>query len=238
VRTIGVVGGGAAGVEMLLAMQWHLRSTLRASAPRFTLVTDAPALLAEFPAAVRKKFGRVLVEREVVLHLASPVVAVEPGSIVIERGRRVAVDRVVWATAASAQRWPQAAGLDCDRQGFITLDAMLRSTSHPFVFAAGDCATQDDHPRPKSGVFAVRQGPPLATNLRRAARGEPLVPYAPQRRALALISTGDRHAIAVRGPFVAEGDWVWRWKDRIDRRFMAQYVPPAASRGKPPSPSP
>ena len=41
--------------------------------------------------------------------------------------------------------------------------------------------------------------------------------------ALALITTGDRHAIATRGPFVAEGDWVWRWKDRIDRRFMAKY---------------
>jgi selenide,water dikinase len=76
-------------------------------------------------------------------------------------------------------------------------------------------------------VFAVRQGPPLAANLRHAALGQPLVNYVPQQRALALITTGGRHAIASRGPFVAAGAWVWRWKDRIDRRFMAKYVAPA-----------
>ena len=94
------------------------------------------------------------------------------------------------------------------------------------MFAAGDCAAQLGHPRPKSGVFAVRQGPPLAANLRRAANELPLQKYVPQRHALALISTGDRHAIASRGPFVVEGDWVWRWKDRIDRAFMAKYSLP------------
>ena len=76
---------------------------------------------------------------------------------------------------------------------------------------------------PKSGVYAVRQGPPLATNLRRAARGEAPAAFVPQRSALALISTGNRHAIASRGAFAVEGDWVWRWKVRIDRGFMAKY---------------
>lgn len=112
----------------------------------------------------------------------------------------------------------------CDPRGFVRVDEHLRSPSHPCVFAAGDCATEDGHPRPKAGVFAVRQGPPLAANLRRAAHGQPLRRFVPQREALALITTGDRHAIATRGPFVAEGRWVWRWKDRIDRRFMAKYA--------------
>ena len=112
----------------------------------------------------------------------------------------------------------------------MRMDEYLRSVSHPFVFGAGDCAAQDAHPRPKSGVYAVRQGPPLATNLRRAARGETPVAFVPQRSALALISTGDRHAIASRGAFAVEGDWVWRWKDRIDRGFMAKYRDPADRR--------
>ena len=177
----------------------------------------------------------ILVARGVVLHFDSPAVAVEPGAVVVAHGRRIAADRIVWAVAAAAQPWLAASGLACDARGFVRVDEALRSPSHPFVFAAGDCATQAQHPRPKSGVFAVRQGPPLAGNLRRVARGAPTTAYIPQRRALALITTGGRHAIASWGPFVAQGSWVWRWKDRIDRRFMAKYVPPAGA-GSAPAP--
>lgn len=233
-RTIAVVGGGAAGVEIVLAMHARLAGALGAGAPRFALITDRPHLLPEHPPAVRARFGRILVERGVVLHLDSPATAVEPGAVVVAHGRRIAADRIVWAVAASAPPWLAASGLACDGRGFVRVDAALRSPSHPFVFAAGDCATQIGQPRPKSGVFAVRQGPPLAANLRSAAHGTPPTPYVPQRRALALITTGGRHAIASRGPFVAEGAWVWRWKDRIDRRFMAKYVPPAHAGSAPP----
>lgn len=227
VRAVAVVGGGAAGVEILLAMQARLAAALGAGAPRFALVTDRPHVLAEHPPAVRARIGRILVERGVVLHFDSAVTAVAPGAVVATHGRRIAADRIVWAVGASAPPWLAASGLACDERGFVQVDAALRSPSHPFVFAAGDCASQVGHPRPKSGVFAVRQGPPLAENLRRVAYGAPTLAYVPQRRALALITTGGRHAIATRGPFVAAGAWVWRWKDRIDRRFMAKYACPA-----------
>ena len=229
VRTIAVVGGGAGGVEMLLAMQHRLASVMGADVPRFALVTDTAAILAQHAPIVRARFGRILVERGVVLHLASPATAVEPGTIIVTQGRRIAVDRIVWATSAAAAPWLAESGLACDDTGFVRVDDHLRSTSHAIVFAAGDCAAQLDRPRPKSGVFAVRQGPPLAANLRRAANGAALRRYVPQRHALALISTGGKHAIASRGPFVAEGDWVWRWKNRIDRAFMAKYRLPIAA---------
>jgi len=228
VRGIAVVGGGAGGVELLLAMQQRLRVTLGDAAPRFALITDRPHLLPEHAPAVRARFGRLLVAREVVLHLDSGAVAVEDGAVIVTQQRRIAADRIVWVTSAAAQPWLAASGLACDERGFLLLDEHLRSTSHPFVFAAGDCATQVAHPRPKSGVFAVRQGPPLVANLRRSLHDQPLVRFVPQRHALSLISTGDRHAIASRGPWMIEGDWVWRWKDRIDRRFLARYRPPAA----------
>ncbi|HTP99030.1 MAG TPA: FAD-dependent oxidoreductase [Casimicrobiaceae bacterium] len=229
VRSVAVVGGGAGGVEILLAMQHRLVSVLRADAPRFALITDNPTVLPTHAPIVRARFGRILVERGVVLHLSSGAIAVEPGTIIVTHGRRIAVDRIVWATQAAAQPWLAESGLACDDAGFVRVDEHLRSTSHPFVFAAGDCASQLGRPRPKAGVYAVRHGPALAANLRRAAHELPLRGFHPQRHPLALISTGNRHAIASRGPFAAEGDWVWRWKDRIDRRFVAKYTLPVAA---------
>jgi selenide,water dikinase len=229
VRTIVVVGGGAGGVEALLAMQYRLAQTLGAEAPRFALVTDAPHVLPEQARSVRKRLGTLLVARDVVLHTGSAVVAVDSGGVVTADGRRIAADRVVWATGAAAAPWLAASSLECDARGFVRVNRHLQSISDPLVFAAGDCAALEGQPRPKAGVFAVREGPPLAANLRHAVRQEALEDYAAQRRALALITTGERRAVAAWGPFAAEGRWAWRWKDRIDRAFCARYrMPPPA----------
>jgi len=50
--------------------------------------------------------------------------------------------------------------------------------------------------------------------------------YVPQRRALALISCGARHAIVDWGGLSAEGAWAWTWKDRLDRRWVEQFKAP------------
>src|SRR6185369_1360634 len=72
--------------------------------------------------------------------------------------------------------------------------------------------------------YAVRQGPPLAANLRRALAGKRLRRAVPQRRGLALIGTGDQKAVASRGPFAAYGPRLWQLKDWIDRRWMRRYT--------------
>lgn len=227
VRTVAVVGGGAGGVEMLLAMQYRLAQALGEDAPRFALITDQPHLMAQHTPSVRKRFGKMLVARDVVLHTGSAAVAVENGAVITASGRHIAADRVVWATSASAEPWLATSSLACDERGFVRVNRFLQSVSDPFVFAAGDCASQDDQTRSKSGVFAVREGPPLAANLRHAVRHEPLQPFAPQQRLLSIIVTGARHAVASWGPVEADGEWVWRWKDRIDRGYIARYRLPA-----------
>jgi selenide,water dikinase len=93
----------------------------------------------------------------------------------------------------------------------------------PMCSRPGDCAALIETPRAKAGVFAVQAGPLLAANLRRRARSERLRAWHPQRRHLALISAGERYAVASRGPFKAEGAWVWIVKDAIDRRWMRVY---------------
>jgi selenide,water dikinase len=220
-----VVGGGAGGVETLLAMQARFgRETGRADAVACHLVTDADDVLPDHTPRVQAILRRILAERGVALHLGSRVERVGPGAVDGANGRAVRGDAIVWATGAAPLPWLRDTGLALDAAGFVAVNDRLQSISHAHVFAAGDCATIVGHPRPKSGVYAVREGPPLAANLRAALSGRPLVRYLPQRRVLALVSTGDRYAVASRGRFAAEGAWVWRWKDWLDRRFVARYA--------------
>jgi len=234
VGSLAVVGGGAGGIEILLAMQARLAAGIGAAMPRFALVTDLPHLLPRHAPAVRRRVQRILAARAITVHFDAQAVAIEPGAVIARDGRRIAADRIVLATSAAAPAWLAATGLACDGAGFVTVDEHLRSPSHAFVFAAGDCASQQGQSYPKSGLYAVRQGPVLADNLRRHLRGEPLSAFHPQRTALALLATGDRRAIMSWSWFAAEGAWVWRWKDAIDRRFMARYRFPAPASG--PSP--
>ena len=221
-RRILFVGGGAASVEVLLAVQ-HRFAQAHLPDVEMQLATDADGPLPGHNARVRAIFARVLSERGVRVHTRSRIVRVNEDAALTDGGARIGFDALVWATGAAAARWPGRSGLACDPDGFVLIDDTLQSISHPRVFAAGDIATQLGHPRPKSGVYAVRQGAPLARNLRAALAGGRLERFVPQRAALALISTGDRYAVMSRGRWALEGAWVWRWKDWLDRRFMRRY---------------
>ena len=225
---IGVVGGGAGGVELTLAVQYRLQKLLAAEgrdAGRldFHLFSDTDDILVTHNRFVRAKYRRIMEERGVRLHLGQAVTEVGLGKLSRAEGETFALDEILWVTMAGAQAWLRDTGLALDARGFIQVADTLESVSHPGVFAAGDVASVVDHPRPKSGVFAVRQGPPLARNLRRALQGRPAKPFRPQSEFLSLISTGDRYAVASRSWWALEGRWVWTWKDWIDRRFMDKY---------------
>ena len=225
---IGVVGAGAGGVELALAVQYRLRKLLTAEgrdlgALEFHLFSDTDDILVTHNRFVRAKYRRIMQERGVRLHLGQAVTGVGPGKLSRADGETFALDEILWVTMAGAQAWLRDTGLALDARGFIQVADTLESVSHPGVFAAGDVASVVDHPRPKSGVFAVRQGPPLARNLRRALQGRPAKPFRPQSEFLSLISTGDKYAVASRSWWALEGRWVWTWKDWIDRRFMDKY---------------
>ena len=115
-------------------------------------------------------------------------------------------------------------GLDLDSDGFVKVRPTLQAIGHDEIFATGDCASLVSHPRlPKAGVYAVREAPVLAHNLKAFAGGGALQVFRPQRRILALLNLGDGHAVAVRGSLSAEGAWAWWLKDRIDRAFVRRY---------------
>jgi selenide,water dikinase len=219
---IGVVGGGAGGVELALAMH-HRLNFFGATETSLFLLTDAPTIVPDHHPQARAFLEQALRATSIEVHTRTRVVEVIEGRLRAAGGGELSFDALVWAGGAAAPAWIERSGLSTDDLGFVAVHDTLQSTSHGNVFAVGDVADMVNHPRPKAGVFAVRQGPILTRNLLRSLRGSKLVSYHPQRHALALISTGRRHAVASRGPLVFAGDWVWRWKNWIDRRFVARY---------------
>ncbi len=228
--SLAVVGGGVGGVELTLNMQtrlWQLLDELGRSRADLTihLFHRGLEIANGRNRSTRQRLHRRFSERGVKLHLQESVCSLEE----IEQGQRqvhcesgltVTCDRVFWVTNASAPDWLQGSGLATDDQGFLLVEDTLQSCSHPNIFAAGDVATMKNYPRPKAGVFAVRQGPPLFHNLQAYLQGAPLKSFTPQKQYLNIIDTGDGSAIASRGPFTFESKLMRGWKDRIDRQFM------------------
>jgi selenide,water dikinase len=216
ILSIVVVGGGAAGFELALAAQHRLGRQGYVS-----LVAD-PSLLAGYPTRVVAR-GRNALKRRGVTVVEDECAEIDIGHVVLKGGARLRCDAAWITNGVAAPAWLAASGLTLDARGFVATEATLQSRSHPNVFAAGDVASRTDNPHPKSGVHAVRAGPVLALNLRRALAGSPLLPHEPPRRTLNLLSCGSRDAIACWGAWSAQGPWVWHWKDRIDRRFVGGH---------------
>lgn len=211
-----VVGGGAAGVEIVLALRQRF-----GPAPALRLVAGGPHILPGFSPLLRHRLAKVLADRAIAVSVGQRVTAVSAHYVHFADGSRLPAAATIWATAAAPQPWLATTGLALDH-GFLRVNARLQAAPH--VFAAGD--TVAFHPDvPRSGVHAVRAGPVLAHNLRAWLLGEDLRCYHPQRRALAILATGPRHAVlAGRGP-VWSGRWVWLLKRHLDRRWVARHRP-------------
>lgn len=220
---IAVVGGGPGGTELALALAQRYRERAR-----IVLVCDTAEPLGSAPAYARSVARAALVDANVELACGVTAGAWTDGKLALSDGSFLEVATVLWATGVVGPAMLAAAGLDCDATGCVRVSATLRSISHDFVFAAGDCATIESNPRPKAGVWAVRAGAPLAGNLRRAAGGQALRQWRPQAEALAIVGLGDGRALAWRNGVAVAGRAVWRWKDWIDRRWMRMYQEPMA----------
>jgi pyridine nucleotide-disulfide oxidoreductase family protein len=207
-RRIAVAGGGAGGVEIALALRYHGAAV--------TLYSDR----ALAPPALAQRVERVLRASGVDFRPGMAVSGLEPGPVVIAGAARQEFDLVLLATGAAPLPWLKSSGLERDERGFVAVRETLQSVSHPEVFASGDCASLEGSGVPKNGVYAVRQGEALVQTFRSLAQGQAPVAYRPQRRALLLMSYGRRRAIAQWGGWTAQGAWVWRWKNRIDRAWI------------------
>ncbi|MGK0459666.1 MAG: selenide,water dikinase [Candidatus Azotimanducaceae bacterium] len=222
VSSVAVVGAGAGGVELTLAIHEHISKQSNAK-PDMHLIAASDVILPGYHPDVQVRLRQRLLERKIEIHLGARVRGVTKSAVLNDFGGEVLADEVFWVTSAASQSWLGKTGLELDESGFVAIKPTLQSTNFDSVFAAGDIAQNSKYPRPKAGVFAVRQGPILYQNIRRYLLGQTPKAYKPQTQFLSLVSTGGRSAVATKGRYRSEGGWVWRWKDWIDHRFMDKF---------------
>ena len=215
---IAVIGGGAAGVEMALAMRQRLPSCAITIACGDTLVPN-------FPASARQRVRKTLKRRRITV-IYERITSIQAGAVQLHSGALLACDLPLLATGAQAAPWLATSGLACDEQGFVQVDATHRATSHPEVFASGDACQRIDCQLPHNAKGAQHVGPTLAFNLAAAVRNGHAKHHQPARWALTLLDCSDGSGIAIWGRRSAQGRWVCWLKNWIDRRFLSRFAHP------------
>lgn len=214
---IAVIGAGATGVELAFAVRRRLPNAA------VTLVAGPHAPGANYAPPVQQRLRKLLKKRGITV-LKDTATSIEAHQVHLGCGASLACDVPLLATSVQPPAWLAGSGLELDAQGFIAVNAYQQSINHPHVFATGDISTRSDQALARNGVYALRAGPALLSNLHAATTGVALNAYSPPEGTLNLLSCGGRYALASWGKYSAQGHWVWWLKNWIDRRFVAKHT--------------
>lgn len=219
---LAVVGGGASGSELALAIHKRLQGM---KGLEMTLLHAGERLLPQHPQTASHAFADAVRARGIALRLQARVVGAEGDALVLESGERVPFDVVLWATTGAPPPLLRDSGLPLDPAGFLRVHPTLQSEGDPAIFGTGDCIALSSHPDlPRNGVYAVREGDVLWENAWRFLDERPLEPFRPQKRVLALFNTADGDAVLSYGAFATKGKRARALKESIDRRWMARFT--------------
>ncbi len=221
VKSLSVVGGGAGSVEVIMAMAFKL--TPINSSLKYHLVTSSDDILPTYNRSVVKRVKHQFKKYKIDIHTSSRVEKLSQGILHCQNSNQILTDEIIWCIQASGSSWLKQSRLECDDAGFMKVRQTLQSLHYDYIFAAGDIANMVADPRPKAGVYAVRQAEILFDNLRAQLLSQSLVDYKPQDGFLSLLALGEKQATGSKSIFSFSGDWVWRWKNSIDVKFMDQF---------------
>ncbi|MER7169989.1 NAD(P)/FAD-dependent oxidoreductase [Streptomyces mesophilus] len=126
-----VVGGGLTGVEAV--------TEIAETHPGLDVALAARGELGDWLSTkgaqhLRKVFGKL----GITTYEHTSVAAVEADQVKTADGEAVAADVTVWTTGFATHPIAEASGLQVTEGGQIVVDAMMRSVSHPDVYAVGD----------------------------------------------------------------------------------------------------
>lgn len=228
-----VVGGGAAGVEVLLNATARVRGHPGFG---FTLLEPGPRLLGHFAPGLGELAGRRLRERGVDVRLNARAGQVEEGGVRLMGDERVPADLVLWATGTRGQAWLGGSGLPVDGKDRLCVTRTLQVPGHPRGLGAGDAVSVAGLDLDPSGVNAVKEGLHLrgqvgrllrALSLGQAPEDVRLRPFRPYPASPYLVSTGTPEGWIALGPHLWSRGRGWLLlKHLADRVWMSRYHAP------------
>lgn len=221
IKSLAVVGGGAGSIEIIMAIAFKLKRV--DASIQYHLVTVADDILPSYNRSVLKRVKRQFKKYNIKIHASTRVEKLGQNTIYCQNADPILADEIIWCTQAAGSSWLQQSTLECDAAGFMKVRQTLQSLQYDHIFAAGDIANMVANPRPKAGVYAVRQAEILFHNLQALLLKQPLDHYIPQDGFLSLLALGEKQATGAKSIFSFSGDWVWRWKDSIDVKFMQKF---------------
>ena len=214
-----VAGGGVTGVELAASIAGL--AARRGGAATVTILAGGGRPLRGVPESAAGPLLDSLAARGVQL-MPGHATAVHPDRLDTSTGS-LPFDLLAIATGLRPSPLLASLGLPLGEDGGLAVDDHLRSLADPRVHGAGDCIALSGHSLPRAGVFAVRQAPVLLHNLLAAAEGGAPRRFRSQGRHLWIMNLGDGTGFASYGPLHGRGRLALRWKDWLDRRFLARF---------------
>jgi NADH dehydrogenase FAD-containing subunit len=217
-----VVGAGAAGIEISLALRAGMKREGKFA--KIVIVERKNEILQGYDKKIVKAIWKKLAVNDIGMIVGEKIEAADKGRIFLTLGKEQAYDILVWATGPSANPMYKEAGLKTDKSGFVLVNKYLQALDYPYIFGAGDCVSFFDYDYvKKAGVYAVREAPYLYNNIVCFVENKQLIPYVPQKDYLSIISTGNRTGVMSLSGLVLSGRVPWMLKDKIDKRFVKKY---------------
>ena len=231
VPNIAIVGGGIGAVEVALAMCYSIRKL--GIVDYSITILDRSEVLKNVGSSTRNIIMSTLKDYSIATFNHVRVLECDENCVRLENGQEIKSNFTVIAAGATAYEWLQKTDLSL-KDGFINVDKNLQVIGSPNIFAVGDCANLNCFPRPKAGVFAVRQAPVLFKNIQAKLLKGSLKAFSPQKNYLKLISLGEKKAVSDYILPSVSGRAVWKLKNKIDNAFMKKMsffsVMPTVSR--------
>jgi NADH dehydrogenase FAD-containing subunit len=218
---IAVIGAGPAGIEMA-GNAWRIAAAVKAESKAKITVISKGKILHRFPPRARKLAIKSMKARGIILEEDVQVQGNNNKKILLEDGREISFDFAFVATGTKPVDLFKESGIPTGEDGGLLVNEYLQSPRYPEIFGGGDGIDFKSRTLDKVGVYAVRENPILLQNLH-AALSDGKIPFRafkPQRAYLLILNMGDGTAIFNRKSLTFSGKWVFKLKDRIDRKFM------------------